>query len=128
MLRLSAVTSIALLVLSACGGGAAPSAAPAAPAASGAAGAAKEITIQSFALSPKTIEVPVGTKVTWTNKDGTQHTTTSGAPNAKDGKWDSGGMAQNATFSFTFAQAGTFTFFCSFHPTTAALQGTVTVK
>ena len=121
MLRALGALASSVLVLAACGGGAAPSAAPAAA-------AAKEITIQSFALSSKTLEVPVGTKVTWTNKDGSAHTVTSGAPNATDGKFDSGSMAQNATFSFTFAQAGTFNYFCTRHPTTAALVGTITVK
>ena len=121
MLRASLAALIVLL--SACGGGGttAPSAAPAAA-------GAKEITIQNSALSAKTLEVPVGTKVTWTNKDSSAHTATSGAPNAADGKFDSGSLAQNATFSFTFAQAGTYSYFCTRHPTTAALMGTITVK
>lgn len=69
------------------------------------------ITIADFAFSPQTIEIPVGTTVTWTNNDVTQHTAT-----AKDGTWDSGILGQGDTFSFTFDTAGTYDYICSLHP------------
>jgi plastocyanin len=56
------------------------------------------------------LEVPVGTTVTWTNNDPSQHTATS------TGNFDSGVLAQGGTFSFTFDTAGTYDYICSLHP------------
>jgi len=79
-------------------------AAPAAPGAS--------VTIQNFAFSPAVIKVAVGTTVTWTNKDSVAHTVTSDT-NA----WaDSGPLATDKTFSFTFDKTGVFAYHCSIHP------------
>ena len=70
------------------------------------------VTISNFAFSPASITVPVGTKVTWTNQDSATHTVT-----ADDGKsFDSKGVAQGATYSFTFTTAGTFAYHCAVHP------------
>lgn len=127
MSRLFGLVYIAALVLSACGGGTATAtAAPSAAATAAASG--KEVAQQGFALNPKALEIAVGTTVTWTNKDSTRHTVTSGTPSAKDGKFDSGPLTSGETFSFTFAQAGTVSYFCTLHPTTAGLMGTVVVK
>ncbi|MHB8646940.1 MAG: cupredoxin domain-containing protein [Thermomicrobiales bacterium] len=68
------------------------------------------ITVQGFAFSPATITVPVGTKVTWTNKDPATHTVTSDT-----GVFDSKNLATGATFSFTFNQAGSFAYHCNIH-------------
>ena len=127
MLRLLGAATVAVLVLSACGGGGTPTAA-ATVAASAAAPAGSDVTLQGFKVVPQSLEVKVGTKITWTNKDSTLHTTTSGTPSAKDGKWDGELQPSGGTFSFTFAQAGTFAYFCLRHPTTAALMGTIVVK
>ncbi len=78
------------------------------------------VTIASSAFSPASITVPVGSMVTWTNKDAIAHTTTS------DGAgWDSGSLAQNASFAHTFTAKGTFTYHCSIHP---FMTGTVMVQ
>lgn len=69
------------------------------------------ITIQGFAFSPATITVPVGTKVTWTNKDPATHTVTSDT-----GAFDSKNLATDGTFAFTFNQAGSFAYHCTIHP------------
>ena len=63
------------------------------------------------AFSPATVEIQVGDTVTWTNDDDTEHTVT-----ASDGLFDSGELAEGATFSFTFETAGEFSYFCAFHP------------
>ena len=126
MSRVLGVLSIAALVLSACGGGGTAGASPTAAAPSAAAAAASDVTVQGFKFGPASLEVKVGTKVTWTNKDGTAHTTTSGTPGTKDGKWDGQLAGSGGTFSFTFAQAGTFAYFCSIHG--ASMTGTVVVK
>ncbi len=89
----------------------APSMAPAASAAS--------VTIQDFAFGPASISVAVGSTVTWTNQDGTAHTVT-----ADDGSFDSGNLAQGATFSQTFDTPGTYTYHCAIH---SSMIGTITV-
>jgi plastocyanin len=69
-----------------------------------------QITIQNFAFAPATISVPVGTKVTWTNMDSATHTVTSDT-----GAFDSKNLANGASFSFTFTQAGTYAYHCAIH-------------
>jgi plastocyanin len=132
---LATLVAIAL-VLAACGSSAsspaatsAPTTAPTtAPAPSDAApstgggggGAGNAVTIQNFAFNPSTIEVAVGTTVTWTNMDTASHTVT-----ADDGSFDSKALATGATFQQTFSTAGTFTYHCSIH---TSMKATVTVK
>lgn len=77
------------------------------------------VTIQGFAFGPNALEVKVGTTITWTNNDGAPHTVT-----ADDGSFDSGRLNPGGTFSFTFAQAGTFAYHCNIHP---SMVGTITV-
>ncbi|HEX9108420.1 MAG TPA: cupredoxin family copper-binding protein [Longimicrobiales bacterium] len=80
----------------------------------------QNVAIAHFAFAPASITVPVGTTVNWTNQDATAHTATSDAAG-----WDSGSLAQNASFSHTFNTKGTFTYHCSFH---ASMKATVTVQ
>lgn len=75
------------------------------------------ITIISFAFQPNTVEMALGGTVTFTVASGS-HTTTS------TGNWDSGGLGEGGSFSFTPTAAGTYEFFCSFHP---SMTGTLTV-
>jgi plastocyanin len=70
------------------------------------------VEIGDFAFSPPTIEVPVGTTVTWENADPTPHTIT-----ARDGGFDSGTLDPGSRFAATFDRAGTFAYFCQIHPT-----------
>ncbi len=79
----------------------------------------EQVKMASFAFAPLSITVKVGTTVTWTNQDASPHTVT-----ADDGSFDSGSLAQGATFSQTFTKAGTFPYHCTFHST---MHGTVTV-
>ena len=72
------------------------------------------------------LNVPVGTTVTWTNRDGAPHTSTSGVPPDQDGIWDSPVLTARKSFSFTFDQAGEFRYFCRIHPRT--MRATVTVN
>ena len=71
------------------------------------------------------IEVPVGTTVTWTNRDLAIHTTTSGAPGAQTEAWDSPILQQGDSFSFTFDEVGSFPYFCRVHG--VAMTATLTV-
>jgi plastocyanin len=70
-----------------------------------------EIDIAGFAFDPAEIEIKVGTTITWTNSDSAPHTVTE-----NDRTFDSGRLEQGATFSFTFDTAGTFNYFCEYHP------------
>jgi plastocyanin len=76
--------------------------------------------LSNFSFSPGTITVKIGSSVTWTNKDSTTHTITSDT-----GAFNSGNLSQGATFSYTFADRGTFAYHCSIHPT---MKGTVIVQ
>jgi plastocyanin len=78
------------------------------------------VTIRNFAFEPGTLTVTVGTTVTWVNDDGATHTVT-----ADGGAFDSGRLANGATFQFTFDEVGDFTYHCSLHST---MQGTISVK
>lgn len=73
------------------------------------------VDIQNFAFSPATITVPVGTTITWTNRDSADHTVTS-----RSGVFNSGTLSPNDTFSFTFNTPGTFDYFCRIHPSMTA--------
>lgn len=79
--------------------------APAAPVAGNA------VNIDKFAFAPVTLTVPTGSTVTWTNLDEEPHTVV-----ANDGSFHSPGMGTQATFSYTFAKAGSFDYVCSIHP------------
>ena len=109
----------AIAITAACGSAAAPAAPAATKAAAGVA-----IDVQGFKF-PANTDVAKGTTVTWTNKDGSGHTVTSGKPPTKDGKFDGPISGGGGTFSFTFADTGTFSYFCSIHNT---MTGTITVK
>ena len=78
------------------------------------------VSIANFAFSPATLPIPAGTTVTWTNNDSTTHTVTS-----DNGVFDSGNLAPNAIFSYTFSNAGTFAYHCSIH---TSMTGKIVVK
>ncbi len=71
-------------------------------------------------FEPATITISVGDTVTWRNTDDVPHTSTS-----EDELWDSGTLGAGEEFSFTFEEAGTYAYFCEFHP---GMEGTVVVQ
>ncbi len=94
-----------------------------------AAGAATvDVTIGDFFFSPTPLTISVGDTVRWTNTGVVAHTTTSGAGCTSDGNWNSGTMSGGQTFSHTFATAGTFPYFCSFHCASSNMVGSITVS
>jgi plastocyanin len=70
-----------------------------------------EIKIDNFSFGPQTVTVPVGTTVTWTNRDDIPHTVVS-----TDGVFKSKVRDTDEKFSYTFTKAGTYPYFCSVHP------------
>jgi plastocyanin len=80
---------------------------------------ASKIVITNFTFDPKTITVPVGTKVTWTNKDDTIHRVM-----ITDLKAKSDALDTDQSFSYIFDKSGTYGYFCTMHP---MMTGTVVV-
>jgi len=78
------------------------------------------VTIDNFSFTPKEIIVAAGTTVTWVNHDDVPHTVVS-----TDEKFRSKALDTDDQFSFTFTDAGTYTYFCSVHP---MMTGKVVVK
>ncbi len=70
-----------------------------------------EVKIDNFSFGPAELRVPVGTTVTWTNRDDIPHTVVS-----TDKVFKSRVLDTDEKFSFTFSKAGTFPYFCSIHP------------
>ena len=73
--------------------------------------AAPSIAIDNFSFTPKEITVAAGTTITWVNRDDVPHTVVS-----TDKKFKSKALDTDDHFSFTFAEAGTYSYFCSVHP------------
>jgi len=66
---------------------------------------------------PYEVTINVGEQVTWSNGDTAAHTVTSGsAVDGPSGVFDSSLFMAGTTFSHTFEEAGTFTYFCMVHP------------
>jgi plastocyanin len=74
-----------------------------------------EVIIQNFRFDQETLTIPVGTTVTWTNRDGAQHSAT-----ADDGSFNTGLLATNQSASITFDTPGTYTYYCLLHPSMTA--------
>lgn len=84
-----------------------------------AANESKTINIERLMYSPTPLEVPVGTNVTWVNKDLVAHTATA------TGKFDTGNIDAGKSKSLVLSTAGTYDYVCKIHPT---MSGKITVK
>ena len=72
-----------------------------------------EVKIDNFSFGPVALTVPVGTTVTWVNRDDIPHTVVS----TDDSKtFKSKVLDTDEKFSFTFTKAGIYPYFCSIHP------------
>jgi len=89
--------------------------------ASSSGGAAETVTIADYTYEPADLTVPVGTKVTFTNKDSTPHTATS----TQQGAFDSGSIDTGKSGTITLEKGGSFAYYCAFHP---FMKGTITVE
>ncbi|MFN2623808.1 MAG: cupredoxin family copper-binding protein [Chthoniobacterales bacterium] len=85
------------------------------------AAAAIPVQIRLLKYSPETVEIKVGDTVEWKNDDLTPHTVTGEG----DGGFDSGSVEVGASWRHTFDKAGSFPYFCTYHP---EMKGTVVVK
>ena len=78
------------------------------------------VAIQNSAFSPVTLNVQVGTTVTWINKD----------PHPQDvvsdsGLFNSGNLTNGQSYNYTFNQNGSYPYHSSIHP---SMDGTIVVS
>ena len=72
---------------------------------------ANAVTIDNFTFSPKELTVAVGTTVKFVNHDDIPHTVVE-----KNLSFRSKALDTDDTYSYTFATAGSFDYFCGLHP------------
>ena len=76
--------------------------------------------------SPADITINAGDTVHWMNVDTAAHTVTGGSPaDGPSGVFDSSLVMVDATYEFTFDEAGSYDYFCMVHPW---MTGSVTVN
>ncbi len=80
--------------------------------------------ISGFTL--EVLRVPVGSTVTWTNRDNSGHTVTAGSPEVPNDEFASLTLNRSDSFSHTFETAGTFLYYCAIHPDSMRAVVTVT--
>lgn len=124
-----AVVGLATVTLVACHGkSAAPGGATSAPTSGARSGSVTKtnssaggtVAVKDFAFRPQTLTVSVGSAVTWRFEDSAAHTVDIG-----NGKIMSKPLQNNATYTHTFGQAGTYSYICSIHQ---YMHGTIVVK
>jgi amicyanin len=69
------------------------------------------VTIENFTFTAPELTVAVGTTVKWVNHDDIPHTVVE-----KNKAFRSKALDTDDAYSFTFASAGTFDYFCGLHP------------
>ena len=82
-----------------------------APKAKAIAAASGSVTIADFSFTPATLTINQGDTVTWVNNGPTPHSAT-----ANNGSFNTGILKAGQSGSHTFAQAGTFSYYCQPHP------------
>jgi len=73
--------------------------------------AAHDVVVDNFSFAPEAAAVPVGTTVTWTNRDDVPHNIVS-----TDRQFKSPALDTDEQFSHRFDRPGTYPYFCSLHP------------
>jgi len=82
--------------------------------------ATNTVTIQNMAFNPSTLNVKVGTTVTWINNDTVTHDVTSDT-----GLFTSGNLTNGQSYNYTFNQTGNYSYHCAIHP---SMTGTIIVS
>lgn len=80
-----------------------------------------EVVLEKLRFSPQTLRVPVGTTVTWINRDSVPKIVVSAERPLEMPPLIGAGQA----FSRTFATAGTYSYSCSLHP---SVTGKIVVR
>ncbi|MFC1988507.1 cupredoxin domain-containing protein [Chloroflexota bacterium] len=79
-----------------------------------------EVSIESSAFNPASLNIPVGTTIVWYNNDSDTHTVT-----ARNNFFDSRNLAPGDTFEYTFPLPGAFEYYCAAHP---SVIGKITIE
>ncbi|MBI4333303.1 MAG: cupredoxin family copper-binding protein [Chloroflexi bacterium] len=123
-LSLTAILTLALILVSCSGRSAAPEPAIAGADSSTAlvlpAASTVHVEIAGFAYKPQTITVSPGARVVWTNRDTARHSVS----DIKE-TWDSGLFREGGAYERVFNQKGDYEYYCTLHP---AMTGKVVVK
>jgi plastocyanin len=77
------------------------------------------VSIVDFAFSPSYVEIPAGGSVSWYNAGAAPHTVTS-----TSGAFGSGTINPGGGYGVTLTVPGTYTYYCSIHP---SMAGTIVV-
>lgn len=83
-----------------------------------------EIWIYKFEFNPVRVTAVKGTTVIWFNLDEITHRVRSGLVADPDSLFDSGDIAHEDTFSFTFNATGNFNFYDVYYP---SMIGSITI-
>jgi plastocyanin len=81
---------------------------------------AAQIHIDNFSFQPAQLTVAKGSQVTWTNRDDIPHTIVLTGIGVRSKALDT-----DASFTYQFDKAGTFSYVCGLHP---QMHGQVVVK
>lgn len=79
------------------------------------------VDIRDFAFSPKTLTIPAGTRVVWTNRDDEPHVVVSAGHQFATSK----ALDTDDSYGVTFDHPGTYAYYCAIHP---MMVGTVIVQ
>jgi plastocyanin len=78
------------------------------------------ITIKDFEFSPRNLVIPVGSKVTWTNKDEEPHKVAE-----VNSSFTSQPLDTDEGYTYEFKVPGKYEYFCTVHP---RMTGTIIVE
>ncbi len=84
-----------------------------------------QIAIAGYGFAPQVVTVKAGTTLTWVNYDSVAHSVNSGTPANPTSLFDSGDLATGQSYSYAFAQPGTYTYYCDLH---TGMTGVVIVE
>ena len=79
-----------------------------------------QIVIENSSFAPNRVKVAPGKTVRWVQNDAIPHTVTS-----DKGLFDSGQLANGATFTYKFNDAGSYGYICTNHP---FMRGVIVVE
>lgn len=74
---------------------------------------ATEVCMMNLMFNPSNLTITHGTTVTWKNGDAVNHTVGNAMGSAEN--YTSGFIGEGGTFSHTFANPGTYEYYCAIH-------------
>ena len=86
----------------------------------------EQLDIKNF--QHKTVEVEIGTFITWTNQDRSPHTVTHYPTEGETEQFDSNRIEAEMKFRYQFDKVGTIKYYCKLHPVNMRSEITVVEK